>query len=178
VAAVATAETPVPTLGRRQSSYEDDLGCRTQSTGDMVQHMDFSSSALSPTSLQVQGSGPLGIVIPGDGSYRSLSNDENLPVPPLSAFPPPVKASPADSGSQQEGYQQQQQYREEAGGESVGLLRRELSQAGAGAGAGAGAVSDSPWPGIWRLVGEVDSLEPDKLLLSSLRDLMTMVKGE
>lgn len=94
----------------------------------------------------------MGISIHTDASYRSLSNDEE----PL---PAPVRPSRARSGSQQEIPPPRDDRVE-----SAGLLHRTGS-------------GDSPWPGIWRLVGEVDSLEPDKLLLSSLRDLMGAVKG-
>mmetsp|Transcript_14905 Transcript_14905/g.22423 ORF Transcript_14905/g.22423 Transcript_14905/m.22423 type:complete len:453 (+) Transcript_14905:20-1378(+) len=61
-------------------------------------------------------------------------------------------------------------------GDSIGVNGH--SEWAAAAPESSGATSSSPWPGIWRLVGEVDAIEPDKQLLGVLREVMSLVKGE
>ena len=117
------------------------------------------------------------------GSVNSILNlhttDGEVLTPPLTDFPSRHSSvSPPGPGLQQgcsstsvdslldtsQGVAGGDRLHVGSGGQSGGeTLRSHLMESAMGGGDNGGALGpDSPWPGIWRLVSVVDSLEPDK----------------
>ena len=179
----SSSSLPPPSWSRGHSAESPPLGNPPAPDSPSRPSSARPLTTASPPVLAATGS--------GEHILTTLSEDDLFPPAPslayrpLSSSPPAPVSVSAGTGSSigASGFLSSEapllstsldsQQRQGAGGgleasASVGLLQRSLLEAAEGARdeGGARQREDFPWPGIWRLVGVAESIEPDKQVSS------------